>query len=149
MPWRIAFLLSVVATIFAGVQNPSNQKKDEGTAKPSCELSEEDYSVYAALLAGLGAPEDPEEAWHGKELLLVDMTSARVEKNAYENTGWGLRSKSKAAPGKDTIADFHGKAGDHCVLKSGFGDTQSYRLIPSDEIEGTFKKGWWLVARVL
>lgn len=103
-----------------------------------CELSEEDYSVFTAVIEGLGNPEDPEEAWHGKEILVVDLTGAgEVDKGQWN--GWGFRSKSKAAPSGETRADYEAKSKDSCRLKAGWGDARLYTPVRSEEVSGYFK----------
>lgn len=104
-----------------------------------CELSEEDYSVFTAVIEGLGNPEDPEEAWHGKEILVVDLTGAgEVDKGQWN--GWGLRSKSKAAPSGETRADYEAKSKDSCRLKTGWGDARLYTPVRSEEVSGYFRR---------
>lgn len=103
-----------------------------------CELSEEDYSVFTAVLEALGNPEDPEEAWQGKEMLVVDLTGAStVEKGQW--SGWGLRSKSTAAPSTETRSDYETKSKDACRLKAGWGDARLYKPLASEEMSGYFK----------
>jgi hypothetical protein len=123
----------------------------QGTAQESsrkvnshCELTQDDYAVFAALITGLGPPEDPEEAWQGKEILIVGLTAAGADMKSHWG-GWGVRSKSKAASSRDTIMDFERKARSSCVLKPQFGDAKSYKIIAREELDEIFKKrnGSW------
>ena len=110
-----------------------------GTRKPSgtCELNDEDYAVFTAILRELGKPEDPEEAWDGKEILVVDVTGeGTVEKNQWN--GWGFRSNSSAAPSKETRQDFESRGKEECTLKEGWGDPKMYRPLSSGEVASYF-----------
>jgi hypothetical protein len=114
------------------------------TPEVKCELSDLDYAVYGGLIQGLGHPEDPEEAWQGKEILLLDNTGGPMDVESRWN-GWGFRSKSQAAPSKETIADFKAKSNSVCAVEPKFGDPKSYRIITREEIDKTFTKdggGW-------
>jgi|SRR5450432_1536009 len=66
------FLFSAFACI-AGTQEV-RQGASQNPPGTSYELSAEDYAVYSALVRQLGGPEDPEEAWQGKEMLILDTT---------------------------------------------------------------------------
>lgn len=104
-----------------------------------CELSQEDYSVFTAVLQGLGGPEDPEEAWRGKDLIVVDLTGSQpLEKDQWNN--WGFRSKSKAAPSAETRSDYEAKSKDSCKLKLGWGDAQMYKPLRSEEMSCYFNR---------
>jgi hypothetical protein len=74
MKWKIVVALSVVLFGFAHAQEPA-KAKETTTPGESCELTDNDYMVFAALLSGIGGPEDPEEAWSGKQFLLLDKTA--------------------------------------------------------------------------
>jgi hypothetical protein len=133
----IAFLLALVTCATAQI---ASRKKDEVVpAERSCDLTENDYAVYTALLEGLGRPEDPEEAWRGKESLVVDKTADTRRIDA-ERGGWGFRSSSKESPSAEAVADFKAKRGDRCPVKSGFGDPSTYSMIPADEIDRYFAR---------
>jgi hypothetical protein len=110
------------------------QKPSSGT----CELNDEDYAVFTAILKGLGKPEDPEEAWKGKEILVTNVTGqGTVEKNQWN--GWGFRSNSSAAPSEETRRDFESKGKDKCPLKEGWGDPQMYKPLSNVEVESYFE----------
>ncbi len=113
--------------------------------KPStpCTLTAEDYAVYAAVVNDLGKPEDPEEAWKDKEILIVDATTAQNDVKGRK--GWGFRSNSKATPGKETVADFEANASSTCPLTESFGNPQSYSIITHAEVDKFFsskRDGW-------
>ena len=114
-----------------------------GTQKAVCDLTSEDYAVFAGLLAGLHGPEDPEEAWEGKEILIVDatVTPDRLGTNSNGWGGWGFKSKSSAAPTQETLQDYQKKAQSVCTIVPGFGDPQSYKIISNAEIDRDFHKG--------
>ena len=116
-------------------------RKTPQQVKSHCELTQDDYSVYAALITGLGRPEDPEEAWQRKEILIAGLTAADADTKSHWGT-WGFRSKSKSAPSHDTIVDFERKAHSSCVLKPQFGDAGSYKIIAQEELDDIFKGGW-------
>lgn len=140
--------LVLMFSLFA-LQSPSSAQVSPraGTEKvtPSrCELSERDYEVFAGLLSGLGGPEHPEEAWQGREILIVDVTAVPFVP-ANPSSGWGFRSKSQAAPSPETSSDYQQKVHDLCTVNSKFGDPNAYRIIPKSELEKFFRKnndGW-------
>ena len=135
------FLVLLAALVWYGTNQHASQKAPS-KAESRCELTEDDYAVYAALMNGLGGPEDPEEAWQGKKLLIVDVTAGPSDTHSHWG-GWGFRSRSKAAPSQETIADFEKKARDTCVLQSQFADTKPYNIIAKDEVDKIFKHGNW------
>ena len=94
-------------------------------------------------MQGLDGPEDPEEAWKGKEFLIADMTATPFKKDTQPL--WGFRSKSKVAPSEETFSDYAAKAGSRCPIKPEFGDPNSYKIIASDDVKSLFEKGggWW------
>jgi hypothetical protein len=140
MTQRIAMLLLAVCVYYASPQ--SAVQKTTRKAQSRCELTQDDYAVYAALITGLGRPEDPEEAWQGKEILIVGLTAGPGDTKSHWG-GWGFRSNSKAAPSHDTVIDFERKARNSCVLKPQFGDAESYKVITREELERIFKEGHW------
>src|SRR5579863_1834836 len=110
MTWKIVIVLMLAASV------GSRSAQQKGTAVPaaqSCELTDGDYEVYAAIFHGLGGPEDPEEAWAGKELILTNKTVS-PSNEVTSHAGWGFRSKSKAAPQKETVGDFDTKVRTSC-----------------------------------
>jgi hypothetical protein len=142
MTKSIAVLLLTVLACLVGPQVTA--QKTPQKVKSHCELTQDDYAVFGALITGLGRPEDPEEAWQGKEILIVGLTSAGTDTKSHWG-GWGFRSKSQAAPSHDTIVDFERKARSSCVLKPQFGDVKSYKIITREELDNIFKKqgGRW------
>ncbi|MBZ5508626.1 MAG: hypothetical protein LAO78_24465 [Acidobacteriia bacterium] len=84
----------------AGESAPKATVKDTKAVKrPTCTLTNEDYAVFTAVLEGLGKPEDPEEAWQDRDILITDLTDAgEVEDSQWK--GWGFRSNSKATPNR-------------------------------------------------
>src|SRR5258708_125572 len=137
---KVALLLLAVFVRCLSPQSASQTMP--GKAKPSCQLTPEDYAVYTALIAGLGGPEDPEEAWKGNQVLIEDVTSAPRDTKSHWGA-WGFRSKSKAAPSHDTVVDFERKARSSCVLQPQFGNATSYKLITRGELDKVFKGGRW------
>src|ERR1700733_741776 len=90
-------LLSLVAVFgLAHSQDKPDSTTSEST-RHSCELTQEDYAVFAALLNGLHGPEDPEEAGEGKEILIVDVT-ATPENPESQRSGLGLPVPVKRCP---------------------------------------------------
>jgi|ERR1022692_809829 hypothetical protein len=94
MTKRLPILLLVAVADFARSQDLSQQR--ENRAESRCELMQDAYAVFAAFLSGLHGPEDPEEKWEGKEMLIVDVT-ATPSKPEGRPSHWGFRSKSSAA----------------------------------------------------
>jgi len=140
MVQRVSTISACIVLICATAQLTLCQKN----TKPdkNCELTAADYAVCAALLQGLGGPEDPEESWRGKDFLLVDTTIAQqgsLERGP-KQARWGFRSKSNDVPHDDTVSDFITKKADRCELEAGFGDAKSYTIVASAEIEGYFPK---------
>jgi hypothetical protein len=139
MPQRIAILM-LAALVYVGPQSTTQLTQKE--AESHCELTQEDYAVYAVLITGLGRPEDPEEAWQGKEILIASLTAAPADTKSHWG-GWGFRSNSKATPNHDTVVDFERKAHSLCELKPQFGDVQPYRVVTQEELDKVFKGGHW------
>jgi hypothetical protein len=140
---RIVALTMLAGLVCPGISGGAAQKPPQ-KAEPRCELTQNDYSIYAALTKALGAPEDPEEAWQGKKILITTVTATPTLTRSRWGT-WGFRSNSKAAPAKDTVADFEEKARSSCTVEPHFGDPQSYEMITAEELDKTFKKdgrGW-------
>src|SRR5262249_9163106 len=98
----VALLLLPLTTSFAFQSKQSTQE---------CVLSDEDYKVFSAVLDGLGRPEDPEEAWKDKEILVSDLT-AQPDPSESSWGGWGFRSNSSAAPAKETEDAFKSRVHD-------------------------------------
>lgn len=140
MTKRVAMLLLTALVCYVSPQSTAQNTPQK--VKSHCELTQDDYAVYAALITGLGRPEDPEEAWQGKEILIVGLTAAPRDTKSHWGD-WGFRSKSKAAPSHDTIVDFERKARSSCVLKAEFGDAESYKVIAQEELDKIFKEGGW------
>jgi hypothetical protein len=129
----------VVLVAFLSPQ--SSSQLTPRSPKPQCELMPEDYAVYAALVNGLGGPEDPEESWKGKQVFVADVTAAPGDTKSHWG-GWGFRSNSKTAPSHDTVADFERKARSSCALNPESGATH-YKLISKQELDDVFKEGSW------
>ncbi len=141
MLWKIAAALLAIHAI--GVAQESTTVK--GTSVPTnitCELGDNDHTVFGALLADIGPAEAPEEEWHKKDFLILDRTADTASTDAAKGM-WGFRSKSKQSPQQDTIADFTSKKGARCPVDAGFGDQGTYSIIGADETESFFdrKKG--------
>lgn len=92
----LALMVLALAPVAAQAQGAPQSDVTNKVPTESCILMDEDYTVYTALLAGLGGPEDPEESWRGKEFVLVDLT-AMTDTDATRG-GWGFRSQSKDRP---------------------------------------------------
>jgi len=102
--------------------------------------------VFTAVLEGLGKPEDPEEAWKGREILVTDMTGAGEVQDSQWG-GWGFQSNSKDTPSAETRADYKTKSADSCPLRANWGKTELYKSIPHGEIKTYFDRrkghdGW-------
>jgi len=140
---RLATLALLAGAICSGTVECAEQKTQE-KAEPSCQLTRDDHSVYSALVADLGKPEDPEEAWQGKEMLVVNRTAKPTDLSDHW-IHWGYRSNSKEAPAVDTLADFKAKAVSSCTVEARFGNPHSYRMIASAELDQTFapNAGGW------
>jgi hypothetical protein len=137
MTARIVVLL-VASLAFLSPRTTSQAHR--GQTKAKCQLTLEDYAVYAALVDGLGGPEDPEEAWKEKQVFVQDVTGADRDLRSHWGR-WGFRSKSKAAPGHDTVVDFERKARSSCALKPQSGDAMRYKLISKEELDKAFNGG--------
>jgi hypothetical protein len=106
----IAMLLALATASFAVQSKPPATE---------CVLSDEDYKVFSAVIDGLGNPEDPEEAWKNKEILVSDATADPGTTESKWGP-WGFRSNSNAAPAKETEAAFKSRAHDLVISKPGF-----------------------------
>ena len=89
-------------------------------------------------MSQLGKPEDPEEAWQGKEMVIAETTGAPRDVKS-EWGGWG--AISKAVPAKNTLSDFVAKARSVCSVRPQFSVSQSYKIITHEELDKIFKKG--------
>ncbi len=127
----IALLLALVSASFAVQSKPP---------APKCVLSDEDYKVFSAVIDGLGNPEDPEEAWKGKEILVSDVT-AQPGTTESKWGPWGFRSESNAAPAKETEAAFKSRAHDLCHLQARLHTAIPHKLVNHGKLEDLFKKG--------
>jgi hypothetical protein len=127
----IALLLALVTTSFAIQSKPP---------APECALSDEDYKVFSAVIDGLGRPEDPEEAWKGKEILVSDVT-AQPGTTESKWGPWGFRSNSNAAPAKETEAAFRAHANDACQIEARLHTAIPHKLVNHGKLEDMFKKG--------
>jgi hypothetical protein len=138
MVQRISIFLLLSALICLAAPQTSVKNTDKKTPELPCELTSNDYAVYTALINQLGKPEDPEEAWQDKEMLIADTTDAPHD---LKNTWGGWGSTSKASPSQETLDDLIARAPGLCPVKSQFGDPQSYIMITRVELDKTFKKG--------
>jgi hypothetical protein len=120
----------------------AHQKRHMGKRKPSCHLTQEDDAVYAALVEALEVPDILRMLAKRNEILIADTTAAPRDVRSHFGA-WGYQSKSKAAPGKDTVVDFERKAQTSCLLNSQFGDGKSYRVVTRGELDKAFKGGGW------
>src|SRR5215469_721922 len=136
----LSILFLVAVTCPAGSQDKPASATKEST-QSTCELTQDDYAVFGALLNGLHGPEDPEEAWEGKQMLIADLTTAPFPDKPEGQANWGFRSNSKAAPSRETFSDYVEKAHSTCAVKPEFGDPHSYKIIERDEVNNFFKKG--------
>jgi hypothetical protein len=107
-----------------------------------CVLSDEDYKVFSAVVDGLGRPEDPEEAWKSKEILVSDLT-AQPDPTESKWGPWGFRSNSNAAPAKETEGAFKLRAHDICKIEAKLQPANPYKLAEHDKVNKIFKKGGW------
>lgn len=145
---RAANLLLLLAlTAFACCQD-AVRPPSAAPVPEHCELSKEDYAVLAGLLTGLLkelGPEDPEEAWAGKAILISDLTAVPGEPEK-RTAGWGFRSKSKVAPSQDTATDYANNAKNQCAVQPEFGDPTSYKIVSQSNFDHFFEKagddGW-------
>jgi hypothetical protein len=144
-PILIVIIAALCGLSWTGLASPTYESRQEArqskqTETPvTCELSDEDYAVFTSVLQGLGKPEDPEEQWRDKQILVLDVTEAgQVEPGQWK--GWGFRSNSKAAPSSETRKDFEVKARDQCPLKENWGDTKSYSRFENKEYRELFEE---------
>ena len=137
------FCLSVLFTclLTAGfncqAQTSASESKISGT---KCDLTSEDYAVYTSVVQNLGVPEDPEEAWSGKEILIADQT-AQTSKDEIAWSGLGMRSRSDEKPKEETLADFRQKSSAKCTIETHFSDSSHYSLLQQQELDKTFEHG--------
>lgn len=138
MTTRVAILVLLAASCFAAPQHNRGSATQE-SAQSHCELNQEDYAVFTALLNGLHGPEDPEESWAGKEMLILDVIATPGEPE--KPSGWGFRSTSNAAPSQETFRDYAEKAHQTCAVRPEFSDARAYEIIAQGEIDKLFGKG--------
>lgn len=109
------------------------------SATNHCELTQQDYDVFGGLIQGLGRPEHPEEAWQGKELLILDTTARQppeLQQKAFESY-----SNSQSSRSVEAFRDYLKKGHDSCSVKAQFGDSQSHKIIAGNETQDLFSKG--------
>jgi len=138
MTKQLSILFLVTVACIASSQDRAQPEAKE-SKQHCCELSQEDYAVFGALLNGLHGPEDPEEAWEGKEILITNFTATPDKPERQAN--WGFRSNSSTSPSQETLRDYAERAHGACTVKPEFGDPNSYKIIERDEVDGFFKKG--------
>ena len=136
----LSILFLVAAACLAVSQDKTASATKEST-QSNCELTQDDYAVFGALLRELGRPEHrpvyPEEAGN-KEMLMAGVTLSPYPEQT--NSGWGSRSKPGEAPSQETFNDSVEKAHAACIVQPEFGDPNSYRLIPRKELDSFFPK---------
>jgi hypothetical protein len=137
---RTGLLAILIAIATFAVLPVAKAATKEKTPPTNCSLSAEDYEVFSAVLSGLGQPEDPEESWAGKDILLSDVTAQQEFKDKQWG-GWGFHSKSKTTPAKETQADAAAKAEDHCQVGPKLQASLSYQMISTEYLNKIFKKG--------
>lgn len=118
------------------------QEQTQPPQKSGCEPTPEDYSVYSAVLDDFGPPEDPEEEWRGKKIIISDQTD--VSQKA-DNAPWGFRSPSKQRPLAETIKNFDARMTSPCHLQALLKTKLSASLVSADDLSKIFKKrgdGW-------
>jgi hypothetical protein len=94
MRCRVVALFVLAALTVPQAQKAACQENTSPKSEQNCQLTETDYAVYAGLLSDLGGPEDPEESWSGKEIVLVDTTAGGTEDA--QRGGWDFaRSRKK------------------------------------------------------
>jgi hypothetical protein len=125
---RTGFLTILIAATTFAVLPVAKTAAKEKTSPTNCSLSAEDYEVFSAVLSDLGQPEDTEESWSGKDILLSDVTAQQEFKDKQWGR-WGFHSKSKATPTKETQADASTKAEDHCQVEPKLQASLSYQMI--------------------
>jgi hypothetical protein len=135
---RLVSALLIAIFWFAIAQTPAR------SATNHCELTQQDYDVFGGLIQGLGRPEHPEEAWKGKEMLILDTTATQppeLQDKAFESY-----SNSQSSRSVEAFRDYRTKGHDSCAVKAQFGDSQSYKTIAGKEIQDSFSKsvgkGW-------
>lgn len=135
--WLSILFLALMASLASSQNRPPSATKD--ATEHNCELTQDDYEVFGALLNGLHGPEDPEEAWEGKEMIIANVTATPGKPEDQAN--WGFRSNSSAAPSQETFRDYAEKAHSVCAVKPEFGNPNAYAIIARDEVDNFFKKG--------
>ena len=114
----------LAALVSYGTNQHASQKTPSNAAS-GCELAEDDYAIYTALMNVLGGPEDPNEPSKAEELVIVDVTEGAAEDSEPSDlqkrdfdlelrhkladtdrwSGWAPPSKPMAMPNDETIAD--------------------------------------------
>jgi hypothetical protein len=136
----LLFLL-VLFFVAASLGQAQNNNSPQSGSGFKCALTTEDYAVFSALIDDLGKPEDPEEAWAGKEILIVDETTEPSDNVKSWGSGLGSRSNSNGKPATETFTDFLAKSSEKCHVDASFGDPKVYGLIQRQELDKYFKKG--------
>jgi hypothetical protein len=104
-----------------------------------CRLSDEDYSVFTAVLkGGLATRMDPKKSWPGKEIFVVNLTE-KIDENHRDD--WSAGSKSKPVPSEETRSDYEARSKYRCRLKPGWGDPHLYKPLASEEMPRYVNRG--------
>lgn len=140
---RLPILAVMVAVSMPATSQDAFKVTQPAKASFKCEVTQEDYAVFSALMDGLGSPEDPEEAWGNKDFVVVAQTTT-VRSEDTDHGEWGFRSKSNAAPAAETVASLTEKAKLSCPLEVKFPTSHEYEFVSKTEIDSFFanrKKG--------
>lgn len=140
---RLAILVVLVAVCLPAKSQEAAKVTQPDRVSSTCEITQEDNAVFSALMDGLGSPEDPEEAWANKEIVVVSETNIVRSENT-DRGGWGFRSKSNAAPADETVESLKERAKTSCPLELKFPTSHPYEFISKAEIDSFFgsrKKG--------
>ena len=134
----ILLLIAFVPYLSAQTASPKQSKP----AKSSCQLTQDDCTVYAALVEALRVPEHPEDAAKRNIVLIADTTAAPRDVRSHFGT-WGYRSESKAAPAEETVVAFERQTQSSRPLNPKFGNGKSHRIITRGELDKVFKSSNW------
>jgi hypothetical protein len=101
-----------------------------------CSLTSEDYAVYSAVLLDHVKRRVPED---NGDLIIYEVTRSSKD---YIPPAWEVRAPLKQVS-DETVAHFNSREKSHCHLKSQIDRAIPYRIVSTEELEKTFKRGDW------
>jgi hypothetical protein len=101
-----------------------------------CSLTSEDYAVYSAVLLDHVKQRGPDD---NGDLIIYEITRSSED---FIPPMWKVPAPLKQVS-DETVAHFNSREKSHCHLKSQIDRAVPYRILSTEELEKTFKRGEW------